>query len=97
MPRVASNCICLAVIWIDFVLKKDGNYSLQVFLKECKYIEKEEKVIIYITDGLEISCNLEVFKSTFKASGRRFLKVWFLVYLSLIKIKHTYRVLLWIL
>ena len=51
MPKVGSNCIFLEVILIDFVLK---NY-LQVFLRECKYIEKEKRVISYITDDLEIS------------------------------------------
>ena len=38
-----KNYICLAVLSIDFVLKKDENYYRQVFLKECKYIEKEKK------------------------------------------------------
>ena len=51
MPKVGSNCIFLEVILIDFVLK---NY-LQVFLRECKYIEKEKRVIRYIADDLEIS------------------------------------------
>ena len=37
---------------IDFVLKKDENYYPQMSLKECKHIEKEKKVIIYITDDL---------------------------------------------
>ena len=37
---------------VDFVLKKDENYYPQVFLKECKYIEK---IIIYITDDLQLS------------------------------------------
>ena len=30
-------------------------YYSQVFLEECKYIEKEEKVTRYITDEIEIS------------------------------------------
>ena len=34
-----SNHTCLAVISFDSVLKKDGNYYPQVFLKACKYIE----------------------------------------------------------
>ena len=34
IPKVSSNCICLAVILIDFFLKKDENYCLQVFLKK---------------------------------------------------------------
>ena len=47
---VDSNHICLAVISLDFALKKDDNYYLQVFLKERKYIEK--KVIMHINDNL---------------------------------------------
>ena len=34
IPKVSSNCTCLAVILIDFFLKKDENYCLQVFLKD---------------------------------------------------------------
>ena len=40
-PKLDSNCTCLAVISSDSALKKDDNYSPQVFLKECKYIEKK--------------------------------------------------------
>ena len=36
--KVGSNHTCLAVISLDFVLKKDESYYPQVFLKECKYI-----------------------------------------------------------
>ena len=32
---------CLAAINLNSVLKKHENYYQQVFLKECKYIEKE--------------------------------------------------------
>ena len=35
------NHICLAVISLGSAFKKDENYYLQVFLKECKYIEKK--------------------------------------------------------
>ena len=37
-------------ISLDSALKKDGNYCTQVFLKECKYIEK--KVVRHIIDDL---------------------------------------------
>ena len=50
IPKVDSNDTCLAVISLDSFLKKDENYSPQVFLKECKYIEK--KVIRHINDNL---------------------------------------------
>ena len=33
---------------------KNESHFLQVFFKECKYVEKEEKVMRHITDNLEI-------------------------------------------
>ena len=45
-----SNNTCLAVISLDSALKKDNTYYQQVFLKECKYIEK--KVVRHINDNL---------------------------------------------
>ena len=53
VPKVGSNCNCLAAISLDSALKKDENYYLQVFLTECKYTEKE--VIRHIIKDLEIS------------------------------------------
>ena len=50
IPKLDSNRTCLAVISLDSTLKKDENYYLQVFLKECKYIEK--KVVRHINDNL---------------------------------------------
>ena len=40
-PKVDSNHICLAVISLDSVVRKDGSYYPQVFLKECKDFEKK--------------------------------------------------------
>ena len=48
--KIDSNHTCLAVIRWDSALKKDDNYYPQVFLKECKYIEK--KVIRHVNDNL---------------------------------------------
>ena len=48
------NHIFLAVISLDSALKKDDNYYLQVFLNECKYIEK--KVVRHIHDHLSDFC-----------------------------------------
>ena len=49
IPQLDSNHTCLAVISLDSTLKKNGNYYPQVFLKECKYIEK--KVVRHINDN----------------------------------------------
>ena len=51
IPKLNSNHTCLAVISLDPSLKKDENFYLQVFIKECKYIEK--KVIRHINDNDE--------------------------------------------
>ena len=48
-PKVGSNYPCLAVLLIDFVLKRDENYYPQVFLKKCKYTEKEKKKGLLMT------------------------------------------------
>ena len=45
-----SNYTCLAAIRSDSALKKDENYYLQIFLKECKYIKKI--IIRHINDNL---------------------------------------------
>ena len=41
IPKVDSNHTCSAETSLDFAIKKDGNYYLQVFLKEIKYISKK--------------------------------------------------------
>ena len=46
IPSLYSNQNCLAVISLDSALKTDENCYPQMFLKECKYIEK--KVIRHI-------------------------------------------------
>ena len=45
-----SNHTCLPVISLDSDLMKDEDYYLDVFLKECKHIEK--KLIRHINDNL---------------------------------------------
>ena len=50
IPKVDPNHTCLAVITLDSAVKKNDKYYPQVFLKECKYIEKW--VIRYIHDNL---------------------------------------------
>ena len=53
IPKADSNHTFLAVISLDYALKKDNNYYLQVSLKEFKYIEK--KLVRHIIDDLESS------------------------------------------
>ena len=49
------NYTCLAAIRLDSALKKNENCYPQVFLKECKYIEK--KVVRYINENLSDFCS----------------------------------------
>ena len=49
IPKVDSSQTCLTVISLDSAFKKDDNFYLQLFLKECKDIEK--KVIKHIIDN----------------------------------------------
>ena len=55
--KVYSNHTCLAVINQDSALKRDENYYPQVFLKECKYIEK--KVVRPIQGNLSYFYSLD--------------------------------------
>ena len=41
-PKLGSRHTCSVVNSLDSALQKDRNYYPQVFLKECKHIEKEK-------------------------------------------------------
>ena len=49
IPKPVFDCSCLALMTI--VKQKEENNYLQVFLKECKYIEEKE-VIRHITEHI---------------------------------------------
>ena len=51
----STHCICLSVLLIDSVYRKDKDYYPQVFLEECKCIVKEKKKSKFITDNVETS------------------------------------------
>ena len=48
MPKESLECVCLSVVLLDLVLKKDYKYCTQVFLEECKHAVKEKKIRSYI-------------------------------------------------
>ena len=52
-PKVDCNHTSLALISLDSALKRDENSYMQMFLKECKYIEK--RIVRHIIDDLESS------------------------------------------
>ena len=41
-----SNHTCLVAISLDIAIYKNENYYLQLFIKECKNIEKQKKLDI---------------------------------------------------
>ena len=72
IPKVDSNCTWLALINSDSALKKDENYYLQVFLKECKYIKK--KIVRHINNNLSdffsSDCLMVLMKHSFSYNER---------------------------
>ena len=52
MPKEVSECICLSVILTDSVYRADKNFYSQVFLEECKYVFKENKMSEYISEDM---------------------------------------------
>ena len=56
MSEAGSNYICLVVMLIDSLLKKDENYYSQVFFKNVTTLQnKKNHVIRYICDDLQFS------------------------------------------
>ena len=62
-PKTGSDCTCLTVIVTDSTLEKEENYCPQVFLKECKYIEEEERYIIEPKYFFSNNCDEEIFSN----------------------------------
>ena len=55
MPNEILECVCLSIILLDSVYKKDNRYYPQVFLEKCKYVVKEKRIHNYIIDDGKIS------------------------------------------
>ena len=55
MPNESLECVCLSIILLGSVYKKDNRYYPQVFLEKCKYVVKEKRIHNYIIDDGEIS------------------------------------------
>ena len=48
VPKLCSNHTCLAVVSLGSDLKKNDSYYPQVFLRDCKYVEKKVVSSIHI-------------------------------------------------
>ena len=50
VPKEGCECICLSIIWLDSVYRRDKNYYPQGFLEECKYfIEGKKSLLITLS------------------------------------------------
>ena len=58
-PKGDSSNKCLSLIMLDSVVKVGKKYYPQVFLEECKYIKRKNKMFIYIDDDLEMTSSDE--------------------------------------
>ena len=54
MPKEKSQCKCLSIIVLDFVIKANKKYYPQTFLEECKYVQEKIKIENYIDDNLKL-------------------------------------------
>ena len=43
MPRGGYSYVCLVVIVVDSVFKRDGNYYRKVCLEKCKYFKAKKR------------------------------------------------------
>ena len=54
-PKGDSSCKCLSLIMLYSVAKVGKKCYPQVFLEECKYIKRKNKMFNYINDDLEMT------------------------------------------
>ena len=54
-PKGDSSYKCLSLIMLDSVVKIGKKYYPQVFLEECKYVKRKNKMFNYINYDLEIT------------------------------------------
>ena len=58
-PKGDSSYKCLSLIMLDSVVKVGKKYYPQVFLEECKYIKRKNKMFNYINDDLKMTSSDE--------------------------------------
>ena len=54
-PKKDSLYKCLSLIMLDSVVKVGKKYYTQVFLEECQYVRRKNKMVNYINDDIEIT------------------------------------------
>ena len=59
VPKVDASYKCLSLIMLDSVVKVGKKYYPQVFLEECKYVKRKNKMFNFINDDMEITSSDE--------------------------------------
>ena len=59
IPKKDASYKCLSLIMLDSVVKVGKKYYPQVFLEECKYVKRKNKMFNYINDDIEITSSDE--------------------------------------
>ena len=60
IPKRDASYKCLSLIMLYSVVKVGKKYYTQVFLEECKYIKRKNKMFNYIHDGIEITSSIMI-------------------------------------
>ena len=59
VPKVDASYKCFSLIMLDSVVKVGKKYYPLVFLEECKYVKRKNKMFNYINDDMEITSSEE--------------------------------------
>ena len=57
IPKEGNHYICIAAIYVDYVLKVDTKNYPQVYLEQCKYKIKRRKPVDFIDAEVDLSSN----------------------------------------
>ena len=55
VPKGDASYKCFSLIMLNFIVKVGKKYYPQVFLKECKYVKRKNKMVNYINDDIDIT------------------------------------------
>ena len=59
VPKRDSSYKCLSLIMLDSVVRVGKKYYPQVFLEECKYVKRKNKMVNYVNDDIDITSSDE--------------------------------------
>ena len=84
IPKKDASYKCLSLIMLDSVVKIGKKYYPQVFLEECKYVKRKNKMFNYINDDIEITSSDEndglFSESDSESDNFLFLSITFLIF-----------------